>query len=356
MRSRVRTAASLAEHLPGLTGLDVIDKVARTFPMAISPYYLSLVRERTPSDPIFRQCVPQAAELVSPAFAQADPLHEEAHTPTPGLVHRYPNRALVMASSTCAMYCRHCTRKRLAGVQERSIDSGQVRAHVDYLRGHPEVEDLILSGGDPLTLSNRRLDAVLSAYRSVPTVRVVRMGTRIPVTMPMRVTESLVRVLARHQPLWVCTQFNHPWEISPQATQACDRLTNAGIPILNQTVLLRGVNDCAETLAELYSALIAIRVRPYYLFQCDLVRGVEDFRTPLSVGVEIMSALRRRISGIACPQFVVDAPNGAGKIPMASDAIVSTTETETVLRSPWGKLVTYPEPVGSGGLGSAERA
>ena len=347
MRNRVRTPRALADVWPDLPDLEIIEHVAHTFPMAISPYYLSLVEEPTPSDPIFRQCVPQPEELLSPPFCVPDPLQEEEHSPVPGLVHRYPDRALSMVSSTCAMYCRHCTRKRLAGVKEEVISADVLSQQVGYLREHPEIDDVIISGGDPLTMSSARLEDVLRSFRSVPSVKLIRIGTRVPVTLPMRVSDELAAVIAKYHPVWVCTHFNHPREVTPEAQRACEALLRAGIPVMNQTVLLRGVNDTSKTLAELFKALIAMRVRPYYLFQCDLVRGVEHFRTPLRCGIDIMQELRGRISGIACPQFIVDAPNGGGKIPVGPDYIVSSSPTETVFRSCGGQHVTYPEPVDS---------
>jgi len=345
MRNRVRTPSELAAQWPDLPDLELVEHVARTFPMAISPYYLSLVEEPTPSDPIFRQCVPQPEELLSPTFCVPDPLQEEEHSPVPGLVHRYPNRALSLVSSTCAMYCRHCTRKRLAGVKEETVSPETLSQQVAYLHEHPEINDVIISGGDPMTMSSARLEEALRSFRSVPSVNVIRIGTRVPVTLPMRVSDELAGMLAKYHPVWVCTHFNHPREVTAQAQAACECLLRVGIPLMNQTVLLRGVNDSADTLADLFSALIAMRVRPYYLFQCDLVRGVEHFRTPLRSGADIMQELRRKISGIACPQFIVDAPNGGGKIPAGPDYIVGSSPTETILRSSDGKHVIYPEPV-----------
>lgn len=345
MRNRVMTAGELACRLPGVSNLDAINRVALKYPMAISPYYLSLIQSPDASDPIFSQCVPQPQELESPTFCVPDPLEEETHSPVPGLVHRYRDRALSLVSSTCANYCRHCTRKRLAGVKERFATSAVLADQVSYLRAHPEIDDLVISGGDPLTMTTARLDRALAAFRSVPSVQVIRIGTRAPVTMPMRITDTLCSMLDKHHPLWVCTHFNHPREVTPEAAQACDKLLRVGIPIMNQSVLLRGVNDRTETMIDLLKSLIAIRVRPYYLFQCDLVQGVEHFRTPLSCGTEIMEAVRGKISGIACPQFIVDAPNGAGKIPVGAQHIVSRSPAETVLRSCEGELVRYPEPV-----------
>ena len=346
MHNRVRTGRALVRELPGAYDVPAINRVAREFPMAISPYYLSLIEDAAPEDPIYRQCVPQAEELLPTRFNVPDPLHEQAHSPVAKLVQRYADRALLMASTTCAMYCRHCTRKRIAGIRETSLSRDVLAAQIEYLRGHPEVDDVIVSGGDPLTMSTTRLARILRGLRSVPSIKTIRIGTRTPVTLPMRITDELCETIARFGPVWLCTHFNHPREVTPEAAEACERLADAGVPVLNQSVLLRGVNDSAATLRELYKGLIAIRVRPYYLFQCDLVQGVEHFRTRLSTGVKIMTELRRTTSGIACPQFIVDAPDGGGKIPVLEDYVVESSPTETVLRSCEGRLVRYPEPAG----------
>jgi lysine 2,3-aminomutase len=242
------------------------------------------------------------------------------------------------------MYCRHCTRKRIAGSRESSISPQRIRQVTEYLTAHPEVSDVIVSGGDPLTMSDDSIEMVLSALRAVPTVQVIRIGTRVPVVLPMRVTDSLVNMLKKYHPLWINTHFNHPNEITPQSKEACAKLADAGIPLGNQTVLLAGVNDDARIIEKLCRGLIAMRVRPYYLYQCDLVRGVEHFRTSVRKGIEIMEYLRGRVSGIAIPSFVVDAPYGGGKIPILPNYIVSMSPSHTVLRNYQGLLVNYPEP------------
>ena len=346
MRHRLRTPGELARALPGVLDESSIRDVASKYPMAISPYYLSLIEDPDSSDPIFRQCVPHREELHSPTYCTADPLQEAKHSPIPGLVHRYPDRVLSLASATCATYCRHCTRKRMAGVRKGSIDPATVDRHVQYIRQHPEVAEVIISGGDPLTMTTERLEEILAAFRGVPTVEIIRIGTRVPVTLPMRITPDLCATLEKHHPVWLCTHFNHPREVTPAAAEACDRLLRAGIPVLNQTVLLNGINDRPETMMELCRALLRIRVRPYYLYQCDLVQGVEHFRTPISRGIEIMEALRGRIGGTGIPQFVIDAPDGAGKIPVGPDYVIETAPTYTVLRNYEGKRVTYPKPAG----------
>lgn len=343
MRNRLRTVAQLAERFPDLD-LSGVAEAARKFPLAITPYYASLIRRADPSDPVLRMCVPQVDELYDPPFLSDDPLDEQRDTPAPGLVHRYPDRALLLVTTTCSTYCRHCTRKRMAGHRESTIAPTALERAIEYLKSHPKITDVIVSGGDPFTMSTAALDRVLCAVRSVGTVEIVRIGTRTPVVLPQRVTEELVSMLRRHHPVWVNTHFNHPNELTPEAAEACRRLADAGIPLGNQSVLLRGVNDDPHTIESLCRGLVRMRVRPYYLFQCDLVRGVEHFRTPLARGIEIMEYLRGRLSGLAIPLLVVDAPHGGGKIPVLPNYIVSSSAACTVLRSPRGTLVSYPEP------------
>lgn len=344
MRNRIRSLDELSKRFPELPITPGMTAAMGTFPMAVPPYYASLIRKFDPSDPIFQMCVPQEAELVNPSFLEDDPLGEDGDMPVPGLVHRYADRALLISTSTCASYCRHCTRKRVAGHVESVISSCRLNQAVEYLRSHPEVKDVVVSGGDPFTLSTPTLERILSAVRSVPSVEIIRVGTRTPVTMPMRITPELVNMLRRYHPLFVNTHFNHPAELTPESMEACARLADAGIPVGNQTVLLRGVNDDPEILATLFRGMVRNRVRPYYLFQCDLVHGVEHFRTPLSRGVEIMDRLRGRLSGLAIPTFVVDAPHGGGKIPVLPNYVLTSTPAETVLRNYKGEVVSYPEP------------
>jgi lysine 2,3-aminomutase len=282
---------------------------------------------------------------VDPDFLDPDPLEEEKDMPVPGFVHRYPDRGLLMATTMCAMYCRHCTRKRVAGTREVTISVPRLREVTQYLQAHPEINDVIISGGDPLTMSTSLIERILMAIRSVPSVEIIRLGTRTPVVLPQRITDELVQMLRKYHPVWVNTHFNHPSEITPEATAAVARLADAGIPVGNQSVLLRGINDSPQLMEELCRALVRIRVRPYYLFQCDLVRGVEHFRTPISRGVEVMEYLRGRLSGLAIPTFVVDTPHGGGKIPVLPNYVISSSPTHTVLRNYEGMLVNYPEPL-----------
>jgi lysine 2,3-aminomutase len=345
MRQRIRSVAELQQRFPNLRGqvTGVADAAAR-FAMAIPPYYAALIQRADARDPIFRLAVPQAAELCDPPHLAADPLGEERHTPLPGLLRRYDDRALVLATTTCAMYCRHCDRKRLTGARETALTPAALRRIVAYLRQHPEIRDVILSGGDPLTRSDLALKRLLAAIRAVPSVEIIRLHTRTPVTLPQRITPGLVKMLRRFQPLWINTQFNHPRELTPAACAALARLADAGFPLGNQSVLLRGVNDSAKTLEELFRGLVRNRVRPYYLFQCELVRGVEHFRVPVRRGLKIMEQLRRRLSSLAIPTYVLDTPT-AGKIPLSAAAIIRATKQRIVLRSPHGQLVEYPEPL-----------
>jgi lysine 2,3-aminomutase len=347
LRNRIRTTADLGRAFPDLPICLGTVAAGERFPLAITPYYASLVREPMETDPVFMMSVPDGAECFDPPYLGDDPLGEDDDMPVPGLVHRYPDRALLLATSMCGVYCRHCTRKRVTGQRETTISATQLRRMRSYLVAHPEIHDVIISGGDPFTMTTQALERVLAAVRSVPSVDIIRIGTRCPVVLPMRITDELVEMLKRYHPLYVNTQFNHPVELTPQATAACLRLVDAGIPVGNQSVLLAGVNDDPKTLETLFRGLVKVRVRPYYLFQCDLVRGVEHFRTPLTRGIEIMEYLRGRLSGLAIPTFVVDAPHGGGKIPVLPTYVLSMSPTHTVLRNFEGMLVTLPEPAGA---------
>jgi lysine 2,3-aminomutase len=344
MRNRIRTLQQLGTRFKSLPVTQGMAAATAKFPLAITPYYASLIRTLDGSDPVFQMCVPQRQELYDPPCLKDDPLAEDEHMPVPGLVHRYPDRALLIATTTCSTYCRHCTRKRVAGQRESSIAGVRLGQITEYLSVHPEIKDVVISGGDPFTMPTDAIEKVLAAVRSVSSVDIVRFGTRTPVVMPMRITDELVQMLRKYHPVYVNTHFNHPSELTPDAIDACRRLADAGIPVGNQTVLLRGVNDDAQVLEELFRKLVRHRVRPYYLFQCDLVHGVEHFRTPLSRGIEVMEYLRGRLSGLAIPTFVVDAPHGGGKIPVLPNYVVSSSPSHTVLRNYEGMMVAYPEP------------
>ncbi len=345
LRRRIRSLDALIQHVPGSRVSPEMREAARRFPMAITPYYASLIRRADDTDPIFRQCVPHPGELHNPDWLREDPLEETACSPVPGLIHRYPDRALILAHTACAVYCRHCTRKRISAQPESAASGTDWDACVNYLTTHPAIDDVLISGGDPLLLSDATLATLLSRIRAVPSVRVIRIATRTPVTLPMRLTPRLVRMLARQKPLFVNTHFNHPVELTPTALAATARLTDAGIPVGNQTVLLRGVNDTPDTIETLCRMLYHNRIRPYYLFQCDLVGGIEPFRTPLATGLNMMKHLRGRLSGPAIPHFAVDTPGHGGKIELVPPAIRGTTPGGTLLENSLGEIIRYPDPV-----------
>jgi len=312
-------------------------EVAERYPMRINPYYLSLIREV--GDPIWKQAVPDALELQD-AVCHVDPLNEEDQSPVPNLVHRYPDRVLFIVSSTCAMYCRFCTRKRKVGCAEMEVSDATIAAGIAYIREHREIRDVILSGGDPLLRSDESLDRILGQLRAIPHVEIIRIGSRIPVVLPQRITPNLVRVLKRYHPLYLNTHFNHPSEITEQAARACARLADAGIPLGNQTVLMRGINDDPLVMRRLMQGLLAIRVRPYYIYQADLVQGTDHFRTTVEEGLEVIRALRGHTSGMAVPAYVIDAPGGGGKIPLLPDYL-QQLGSEVVLKNYRGDLYRY---------------
>lgn len=311
--------------------------VAERYPMRVTPYYLNLIQ--SVGDPIWRQAVPSTDELEEGSCC-ADPLDEEEQSPVPNLVHRYPDRVLFMVCSECAMYCRFCTRKRKVGKEHMQISRDTVAQGLAYIRNHPEIRDVILSGGDPLLLSNEQLEAILKELRAIPTVEIIRIGTRMPVVLPQRITQALVRMLHRYHPLYLNTHFNHPDEITPTSAKAIARLADAGIPLGNQTVLLRGVNDDPLTMRRLMQKLLSIRVKPYYLYQADLVLGTEHFRTTVEEGLEILRELRGHTSGMAVPAFVIDAPGGGGKIPLLPEYLQSLG-SEVLLKNYLGHDYRY---------------
>lgn len=321
-RSRISTVEEIAKYLPSPPDeLEVRRQILSDFRMGITPYYLSLIDASDPNDPILKQAVPLKDEFVYRDFGEEDPLNEEPFSPVPGVTHRYPDRALMVVSNTCAMYCRHCTRKRM--MYADAIPQIDIDRMVEYIAHTPTIRDVIVSGGDPLTFATPKLERILAKLRAIPHVEIIRIGSRVPVTMPQRVDDELVQMLQKYHPIWLSTHFNHPREVTPEAAAACDRLLRAGVPVNNQSVLLKGVNDSVETMTQLVHALLRIRVRPYYLYQCDPVRGAEHLRTPLSKGIEIIEGLRGHTSGLAIPQFVIDAPGGGGKIPVGPEYLLS---------------------------------
>jgi lysine 2,3-aminomutase len=313
-------------------------------PLRITPYYLGLVDAHDPRCPIRRQCVPDEREALEVSGDLADPLGEVAHEVAPHLVQRYPDRVLLLATDRCAVYCRFCTRSRMVGGGDGAVSLEALEPAVAWIRAHPAVHDVILSGGDPLAMATERIVRLVKALREVPTVETIRLATRVPVTLPMRITSELLDALRPLHPLWVMTHFNHPRELTPQSIAACAGLADAGFPVMNQTVLLAGVNDDAATLETLFRGLVRARVRPYYLLQMDPVRGTSHLRTPLSRGVALMESLQGRLSGIALPKLVCDTPGGRGKVPLGPDYVVATRPGVTSLRTFRGEVVDYVDP------------
>jgi len=296
------------------------------------------------NDPVFLQSFPSPEELKIERCDMSDPLHEDEDSPVPGITHRYPDRVLFHISNLCSMYCRHCTRKRKVGDQDSVPSRDQLEQGIEYIRNTPQVRDVLLSGGDPFMLSDEKLDWILTKIGEIEHVEVVRIGTRMPVVLPYRVTDDLVNMLKKHHPLWINTHFNHPREVTDSSRRALAKLADAGIPLGNQSVLLAGVNDCPRLIKSLNHKLVKNRVRPYYLYQCDLSEGLSHFRTPVGKGIEILESLRGHTSGFSVPTYVVDAPGGGGKIPVMPNYIVSWATNKVVLRNYEGVITTYTEP------------
>ncbi|MCC6646356.1 MAG: KamA family radical SAM protein [Polyangiaceae bacterium] len=346
LRAAVTTLAELERHLE-LTELEregARRAEAAGLPISITPYYLSLADRRDPACPLRRQCVPHLDESARVPGDLDDPLGEVAHEVAPELVQRYPDRALLLVTDRCAVYCRFCTRSRMVGDGGGVRSDERLAAAFDYLAAHPEIRDVIVSGGDPLAMATPRLARLVERLRALPHVETIRLATRVPVTLPQRVTDELLTALRPHHPLWVMTHFNHPKELTPESTRALARLADAGFPVMNQTVLLRGINDDAATLASLFRGLVRARARPYYLLQADPVAGTGHLRTPVARGVELMEALQGRLSGIALPKLIVDTPGGMGKVPVGPDYVVARRPGETDLRTHRGVVVTYRDP------------
>jgi len=335
LQAAITSPSQLAERF----GIDPapLEAVCARYPLRITPYYAGLIRDV--GDPIWRQCVPDPAEL-DDAGLPADPLAEETHAPVPALVHRYPDRGLLLTGNSCAGYCRFCTRKRRIGRREHGISFGELQRGIAAIAERPQIRDVLLSGGDPLLLGDRLLAEVLERLRHIPHVEIIRLGSRIPVVLPERITPGLCRLLRRFRPLYLNTHFNHPRELTEQSWQACARLAEAGVILGNQTVLLRGVNDDLETLLELNRNLLQMGIRPYYLHQMDLTAGTGHFRVRAEKGRELVAGLRGRISGMGIPQYVIDLPGGKGKVPVSSDYVEQWGD-ELILRAPDGTRVVY---------------
>ncbi len=315
------------------------------FPLSITPYYLSLIdNQNYRNDPVFKQAFASTDELTVLKTDLEDPLSEESDSPVEGITHRYPDRILFHVSNVCSMYCRHCTRKRKVGDIDSIPSKAQLKNGIEYIRNTPQIRDVLLSGGDPLMLSDSYLDWLLSEITSIPHVEIVRIGTRMPVVLPYRITDSLIEVLKKYHPLWINTHFNHPREVTASSKEALAKLANAGFPLGNQSVLLANVNDCPRIMKTLVHKLVQNRVRPYYMYQCDLSEGLSHFRTPVGKGIEIMESLIGHTTGFAVPTYVIDAPGGGGKIPIMPNYIISWSTNKVVLRNYEGIITTYKEP------------
>jgi lysine 2,3-aminomutase len=342
---RVNTLAEIEEilHLTDdeREGLSAPDK----FRVDITPYFISLIDPDDPDDPLRRQVIPTGRELRAFTGMMEDSLAEDRHSPVPGLVHRYPDRVLMLVTTQCASYCRFCTRSRIVGDPSQNFNRREHEAQLEYIRRTPQIRDVLLSGGDVLTLNPRLLESIIRGLREIPHVEIIRIGTRVPVFLPQRIDDELCEMLARYHPIWVNIHVNHPKEITPELARACDKLTRAGIPLGNQSVLLAGVNDCVHVQRALVHQLVRLRVRPYYLYQCDLVEGAGHFRTPVGKGLEIIEGLRGHTSGYAVPTYVIDAPGGGGKIPVMPNYLISYSDHKVVLRNYEGFITTYEEPV-----------
>jgi lysine 2,3-aminomutase len=345
VKNRIETFGELMKYIKLTQSEEIgIQKSLQTMRMAITPYYLSLIDLDDPNCPIRKQAIPSVNELHFTSADLLDPLHEDADAPVPGLTHRYPDRVLFLITDMCAMYCRHCTRRRFAGQTDAESPSERIQKGIDYIARTPQVRDVLLSGGDALLVSDKMLESIIQRLRAIPHVEIIRIGSRVPVVAPQRITDDLVNMLKKYHTIWLNTHFNHPRELTPEAIEACNRISNAGIPIGNQSVLLRGVNDNLEIMKELVLKLVKNRVRPYYIYQCDLSMGLEHFRTPVSKGIEIIEGLRGHVSGYAVPTYVVDAPGGGGKIPVAPTYLISQSPDKVVLRNYEGVITTYTQP------------
>ena len=313
------------------------------FRVDITPYFISLIDPDNPNDPIRKQVIPTEAETSSFTGMMEDSLAEDRDSPVPGLTHRYPDRVLMLVTTQCATYCRYCTRSRIVGDPTETFSRAEFEGQIDYIRKNPQVRDVIISGGDPLVLPMKILEEILQRLREIEHVEIIRIGTRVPVFLPMRITAELTDMLQKYHPLWMNIHVNHPNEVTPELAQAADLLTRAGIPLGNQTVLLAGVNDCVHIQRALIHKLLRIRVRPYYLFQCDLVQGAGHFRTPVGKGIEIVEGLRGHTSGLGVPVFAIDAPGGGGKVPLMPDYLVSMSEHNVVIRNYEGYIAAYEQ-------------
>ncbi len=345
LSNRINTIEEFERIIPLTDSERKALSAAHLFRVDITPYFISLIDPEDPNDPVRKQVVPTEAELKPFTAMMEDSLAEDRHSPVPGLVHRYPDRVLMLVTTQCASYCRYCTRSRIVGDPAATFSRAEFEMQIDYLKRTPQVRDVLLSGGDPLVLAPKILEEILGRLREIPHIEIIRIGSRVPVFMPMRVTDELTDMLQKYHPLWMNIHVNHSNEITKELAEACDLLTRAGIPLGNQSVLLAGVNDNVHVQRQLVQDLVRIRVRPYYLYQCDLVEGAGHFRTPVAKGIEIMEGLRGHTSGYAVPQFVVDAPGGGGKIPVMPNYLLSMSDHKVILRNFEGYVTAYEEPV-----------
>ncbi|MBP1707075.1 MAG: lysine 2,3-aminomutase [Chloroflexi bacterium] len=344
-RHRITSVEELTRYIPLSSKEQAeIKLVISRYPFAVTPYYLSLIDPEDKNDPIRKQSVPCFEEITMADMGQEDPLEEKRDSVVPGLVHRYPDRVLMVLTDICPMFCRHCTRKRewQHGGWVRKVED--IEPMLDYIRHNPQVRDVIISGGDVLTLSTDRLEKVLYKLRKIEHLEIIRIGSRYPVVLPQRIDDELCDMLSKYSPIWFNTHFNHPNEVTPEAARACDRLLRAGVPVNNQTVLLRGINDSVETQLKLSHCLLKAKVRPYYLFQCDEVQGTEHLRTPVETGIQIIDGMRGHTSGLAVPTFVIDLPSGGGKVPLQPDYVLSHTSERLILRNYQGHIMTFRNP------------
>ena len=344
-RHRITTVDELARYIPLSSKEQAeIKLVISRYPFSVTPYYLSLINPQDPNDPIRKQAVPCFEEITMADMGEEDPLEEKRDSVVPGLVHRYPDRVLMVLTDICPMFCRHCTRKRewQHGGWVRKVE--EIEPMLNYIRNNPKVRDVVISGGDVLTLSTDRLEKVLYQLRKIEHVEIIRIGSRYPVVLPQRIDDELCDMLSKYGPIWFNTHFNHPNEVTPEAARACDKLIRAGVPVNNQTVLLRGINDTVETQLKLAHNLLKSKVRPYYLFQCDEVQGTEHLRTPVETGLSIIEGMRGHTSGLAVPTFVIDLPSGGGKVSLQPDYVLSHTKERLILRNYLGRIITFRNP------------
>jgi lysine 2,3-aminomutase len=343
-RNRIRTLGQLEEMLAlSDEEREALGGAESMLPVSITPYYMSLISRDDPRQPLRRTVVPTRDEFVLTPGEADDPLGEDHDSPVPGLIHRYPDRVLLLALDFCSSYCRYCTRSRVVGQGEIAPHQERLEQAFEYIRRTPTIRDVLLSGGDPLFLGEQRLDWILSRLRAIPHVEFIRIGTKMPAVLPQRITRDLCRVLRKYHPLWMSLHFTHPDECTPETKQACERLADAGIPLGSQTVLLKGINDNVETMKQLMHGLLKMRVRPYYLYQCDPITGSSHFRTPVAKGLEIIEGLRGHTTGYAVPTYVIDAPGGGGKIPLQPNYVVGREDNDLVLRNFRDDEYRYPD-------------